>query len=148
VFTSDHFSLKLYVLKKLSLFTSCSGRNLKTDGLVLVGSHDSQYSVAIRAERITPAFQGFVVIIYLPEYLYPAYRELSEEEYEADKKVRQAQKEFAACGNKLPNSVSSEIDDLIERASSGQLRAISPDKNEHPNKEWDGTVDNEDDLFV
>lgn len=75
-------------------------------------------------------------------------RELSEEEYEADKKVRQAQKEFAASGNKLPNSVSSEIDDLIERASSGQLRAIAPDKNEHPNKEWDGTVDNEDDLFV
>ncbi len=31
--------------------------------------------MTIRAERITPAFQCFVVVIYLPEYLYPAYRE-------------------------------------------------------------------------
>lgn len=46
----------------------------KTDGLVLVGSHDGQYPVTIRTERIAPAFQGFIVVIYLPEYLNPTYR--------------------------------------------------------------------------
>lgn len=75
-------------------------------------------------------------------------RELSEEEYEVDKKVRQAQKEFAESGNKLPNSITSEIDDMCERAGAGKLRAVSPDKNDHPNKEWDGTVAEDDDLFV
>lgn len=48
---------------------------LKTDGSVLVGSHDGQYPVAIRTERIAPAFQGFIVVIYLPEYLYTVYGE-------------------------------------------------------------------------
>ena len=76
-------------------------------------------------------------------------REMSEEEYIADREIRTAQKEFEENKGKLPNSVASEIESMIGRCEEGKLRPDTPAKDDHANstKFWNPLEENTDDLF-
>lgn len=75
-------------------------------------------------------------------------REMSKDEFEADVRFREEQKELEENGPPLDNATQSALDDLIERAAKGELNAqVDPTKSNKVEKPYNPLSDDLSDLW-
>lgn len=117
-------------------------------------------STRVTISTVIPAHRGMYIPAMIEKHIKEMagvdevcitfVHEMTQEEFEEDSKIRMTLKDIEENGPPLDERTKSDIDDLIERASKGEINVHSVDstKSNKREEEYNPLTDNLDDLFT